>query len=129
MPDETKKLETMIEIWTIVQWKKPQLVTIVNLTFLIMTNQAESYFSKIANDILEAADQIVTRFDEGLNVILSGKLPEGGGVTPGTTSENVLGPDNDLFMDMDEDMHGSPLEGMADSVLKDIIKGQAVSSL
>ena len=89
MPDETKKLETMIEIWTIVQWKKPQLVTIVNLTFLIMTNQAESYFSKIANDILEAADQIVTRSDEGLNVILSGKLPEGGGVTPGTDRKST----------------------------------------
>lgn len=94
-----------------------------------MTNQAESYFSKIANDILEAADQIVTRFDEGLNVILSGKLPEVGGATPGTTSDNILGSDNDLFMNMDEEMTGSPLEGMADSVLKDILKGQAVSSL
>jgi hypothetical protein len=93
-----------------------------------MTNHAESYFTKISNNILEAAELIVTRFDEGLAVIMTGKLPEEREAPPGGTSDNIPGPD-EFEMEMEEDIFGSPLEGMADSVLKDIMKGQAVCFL
>lgn len=92
-----------------------------------MASHDESYFAKISNSILEAAEQIVARFDEGLAVITSGKIPENGNF-PSNLQNDVLGSD-DVTMEMDEEMLGSPLEGMADSVLKDILQGQSVRFL
>jgi hypothetical protein len=59
---------------------------------------------------------------------MTGKLPEDIESPPGGTSDNTPGPD-EFEMEMDEDMIGSPLEGMADSVLKNIMKGQSVCFL
>lgn len=92
-----------------------------------MASHVESYFAKISNSILEAAEQIVARFDEGLAVITSGKIPDNANLPPNLQND-VLGSD-DVTMEMEEEMLGSPLEGMADSVLKDILKGQSVRFL
>jgi len=89
-----------------------------------MASHDESYFAKISNSILEAAEQIVARFDEGLAVITSGKIPDNANLPPNLQND-VLGSD-DVTMEMEEEMLGSPLEGMADSVLKDILKGQSI---
>ena len=86
-----------------------------------------STFEKISNQILESADQFATRIEEGLSVILNGNLPSEDGSSSSSSSSNVppnADIDEDIMMEMDEDMAGSPLEGIADGVLKDIMGKQ-----
>ena len=95
---------------------------------------AESYFARVANEILQSAEQIVTRFEEGISVITTGSLPpkdgqqqQRDGGDAGSTDESF-----DVFDNDDEDDHAfdvnsgfsSPLEGMAEHVLGDIMSSQ-----
>lgn len=86
----------------------------------------EGVFAKLANEVLEAAEHIVTRVEEGASAILHGKLPEDGSNDMKIDADPSAGDDDkDPLMDMDDvDMGGSPLEGMAESVLSDIMGGQ-----
>lgn len=77
---------------------------------------AERFFTKIANDVLDASEQIATRMEEGLGVVFgeSKTLPQ--------AEIPDFGNDNDeeeelLLMD-------NPLQGMADDVLRGIMEGQ-----
>lgn len=82
---------------------------------------AERFFTKIANDVLQASEQIATRMEEGLGVVFRGesstKPPQQQETAPRTpTFED----DND----MEELLMGNPLQGMAESVLQGIMEGQ-----
>lgn len=87
--------------------------------------QAEGVFARIANEVLEAAEHIVTRVDEGVAAIMHGSLPHDGASSHNIDSDPAADADYDPLMD--EDMEGSPLEGIADSVLSDIMGGQVCS--
>ena len=98
---------------------------------------AESYFARVANEILQSAEQIVTRFEEGISVITTGNLPpkdgqqqqqqQRDGGDAGSTDESFDVFDNDDEDDHDFDVNSgfsSPLEGMAEHVLGDIMSSQ-----
>jgi hypothetical protein len=82
---------------------------------------SESTFEKLANHVLESVEQVAARAEEGLALLMSGNL-DGGDTAAGGND----GPfdNDDVTMEMDEDMIGSPLEGIADSVLSDIMSKQ-----
>lgn len=88
------------------------------------TTEAEGVFAKLANQVLEAAEQIVARVDEGVSVLMHGELPT-------AARGNIMDPGaSDFDIDyIDEDMAGSPLEGIAESVLGDIMGGQVRENL
>lgn len=81
-------------------------------------------FGKIANEILEATERVAARIEEGISVLSSGKLPGA------TNEESPMDSDSDTIMAQDEGLHmddfmdGSPLEGIADSVIGDLMGGQ-----
>ena len=83
---------------------------------------AASAFDRLANHILESAEQIATRFEEGLSIVMTGTLPGEAPAPEQSTSKEF--DHDDVLMEMDEDMMGSPLEGIADGVLSDIISKQ-----
>ena len=88
---------------------------------------SESYFAKLANDILDASEKLTIRVEEGLNVLwneLEGNRAAGGGSTaqppPETMAEHEF-EDLDQAEGMDE---SSPLAGIAESVMEDIMASQ-----
>lgn len=92
---------------------------------------SESSFESLTNKILESADLIANRVEEGIAAMMTGTLPgeigsQSGGPAQGN---NPQLDDDDIMMEMDEDMIGSPLEGIADSVLSDIMSKQVCAEL
>lgn len=100
----------------------------------------DGFFNRLSNELLEATNQIATRFDEGLSALLG---DESSGATKGASSANfengAKGRSLDDFEDVDLDgiddeeiqrliqeqmMDHSPLQGIADSVIGDIVSGQ-----
>jgi hypothetical protein len=79
-------------------------------------------FGKIANEILEAAERVATRIEEGISVLSSGKLPDATNEDADTGGDPIMTQEEDLVMD--DYLDGSPLEGIANSVLGDIMGGQ-----
>lgn len=98
-----------------------------------MTKSTESYFSRVANEILQSAEQIANRMEEGISVVLTGKLPDEEGVGAEPKQEGAIldgnEADDDLVLDedVDEIFRSSPLQGMADQVLGDIMSSQVRS--
>jgi len=102
----------------------------------------EQFFSKLSDEILEASNQITTRFEEGLSVLLTGKLPEGSaggqdGASPPSSGNQFSYEDIDIDELSDEEvaellqqqsMEYSPLEGIADNVIADIVSRQVTST-
>jgi hypothetical protein len=104
---------------------------------------AENFLTKMANEVLQAADNVATRMEEGLSVIMTGGLPnEGAAAGDSNAGSNIPVQEEEEF-DMkdfpefdnlseeeiqriiqDEMMQNSPLAGIADSVLGDIVSGQ-----
>jgi hypothetical protein len=95
---------------------------------------SESYFTKLANDILDASEKIVDRFEEGLNILL-GELSDNSGSgaaannnkassspSPESATEDEFeGWDGNEEANMEDP---SPLAGIAQSVMEDIMAGQ-----
>lgn len=104
-----------------------------------MTNTLESYFSQIANDILQSAEQIVNRVEEGISVITTGKLPSQDNVgsstvdpihsTADSRSYDNTEYDDEEFTDeeMEEILLHNPLPGMTEQVLGSIMGTHQVS--
>lgn len=101
---------------------------------------AKSFFTRVTNDVLEASEKISARLEEGLSVLMTGGLPQqqegkdtsggGGGAGGSGGQQSSMGDDGggDDFEIMEEEAemrHGSPLEGIAENVIGDIMKGQA----
>lgn len=80
-------------------------------------------FGKIVNEILQATEHVAARMEEGVSVLLSGKLPGATNEETDMGGEPIVPSEEDDLL-MDEDIVGSPLEGIADSVLGDIMAGQ-----
>ena len=92
---------------------------------------SESYFAQITNDVLAAAEKLTDRFVEGINILL-------GVISPSSreSATKSATPSQNEFEGWDEDVHGggdisedilnesSPLAGIADSVMGDIMAGQ-----
>jgi len=78
---------------------------------------AESYFTRVANDILKVVEQISDDVDEMFATVFSGgsESPK----APPTSSPEI----DDILDDMPEDFE-HPLKGIADSVMDDILAGQ-----
>lgn len=91
-----------------------------------MAAATEGVFAKLANEVLEAAEHIVTRVDEGVSAILHGNLPNNGGGENAANNMDTNDLPNDEYDPLldDEEIFGSPLEGMAQSVLGDIMGNQ-----
>jgi wobble nucleotide-excising tRNase len=90
----------------------------------------ESYFARVANDILQSADQIVTRMEEGISVLMTGELPKTvDDIPPAENNNNNFDFDSDDADDIDNFdtsgiLDGSPLQGMAEQVLDGIMRSQ-----
>jgi hypothetical protein len=101
---------------------------------------AESFFNKITNDVLQATEEIATRLEEGVSLLMTGNLPDSAGSQPvnsdyqpesefGDLSEeeiNQLSEEEIQELLQNEVMENSPLEGIAEGVMDDIMKNQAV---
>jgi len=80
---------------------------------------AERFFSKVANDVLQASEHLSNRLEEGVSAILTGEPPKEKQEAPNTGDD-----EEDEFEMIDEDLMNSPLEGIAESVMGDILQGQ-----
>jgi hypothetical protein len=98
---------------------------------------AETFFKKIAKDVLEATEHISTRLEEGVSALLTGELPKAATqqqqhaesqqeFDPADFDGDFEGMDEEEIRRMiqDEMTMGSPLNGIADSVIGDIMQGQ-----
>ena len=88
-----------------------------------MIMAAESFFTKVANDVLEATEKISKELDESFGALFSGG---GAGTeqppTPPTAVDDQ--PDMEWDAEAEQEFLNSPLQGIADSVLGDIMQGQ-----
>jgi hypothetical protein len=98
---------------------------------------AERFFTKVANDVLAASEQLSNRLEDGIAAILTGDLAlkkkEGGagadsGSGPGSGSGSVPPQYEDEFDDQfeipEEELRHNPLQGIAESVVGGIMGGQ-----
>jgi hypothetical protein len=102
--------------------------------------ERESFLSKIATEVLDAAEKLTNRFEEGLSLIFdasaAGDKNNPHKTTGDASSRETLTreqlettlhgefSEEELRMMEDDDMPSSPLEGMAESVLGDIMANQ-----
>jgi hypothetical protein len=98
---------------------------------------AERFFTKVANDVLAASEQLSNRLEDGIAAILTGELAlkqkEGGagtGTGAGADSGSGSVPPqyehefDDQFDIPEEELRHNPLQGIAESVVGDIMGGQ-----
>jgi hypothetical protein len=98
---------------------------------------AEAFFNRIAKDVLEATEHISNQLEEGVSALLTGELPKAATQQQQqhAESQQEFDPaDYEHFEGMDEEeirrmiqeemMTGSPLNGIADGVMEDIMQGQ-----
>lgn len=78
---------------------------------------AGGFFTKLSNEVLEATERISARLEEGLSVLLDGELPK----------EDSAAPVDHEALHSEEDAFESPLPGIADGVLDDIMSSQVRS--
>ena len=93
-------------------------------------SNTEGFFSQFANEVLGSAEKISNRLEEGLNAILTGdisaesKEPQGERPSMGGEADEDFGDEEEFDwsqVDMDSE---SPLSGIAESVVGDIMQGQ-----
>jgi hypothetical protein len=85
---------------------------------------AEHFFVKMTNDILQASEQLANHLEEGITAIFKGESTEASSDT-GTGAGYAADDDGeDQFEVLEEDLRHNPLQGIADSVVGDIMGGQ-----
>jgi hypothetical protein len=84
---------------------------------------ADRFFAKISNDVLRASEDVVNRMEAGLDVLFGSGRGESVINQPSAVPAAVLAEDqqDDYLEDV---LRGSPLQGMAESVLGDIMSSQ-----
>lgn len=89
-----------------------------------MASKAESLFTKITNEVLDTAERVINVVEEGVNVLMAGDLSESAGKDVPPTGP---GAEEEVFMSKEEDMlmGGSPLEGIAEGVIGDLMRSQS----
>ena len=77
------------------------------------------YFARVANEVLRASEEITTIMEDGIAAMIRGEVP---GIRLGEPTRETIH-DQDLA-DIDEEnvMMDSPLMGIADSVIGDLMK-------
>jgi hypothetical protein len=76
------------------------------------------------NHLMQSVEQVANRMEDGISVIMTGKLS-----SSEVPTNDPLDIDDNTLLDMDESMMGSPLEGIANEVMKDIISNQVRSTV
>jgi hypothetical protein len=83
-----------------------------------------SFLERAANNVLQATEEITNRMEEGISALLTGELPkstEGEEAMP-PSNEGIKIDDDDFDDEMiEEEFMNSPLEGIADSVIGDLM--------
>jgi hypothetical protein len=97
-----------------------------------MSKAAETFFNRIAKDVLEATEHISNRLDEGVSALLTGELPKAATQQQHHAEsqqefdpedfEGFEGMNEEEIRKMLQDEMGSPLDGIADSVMGDIMQ-------
>jgi hypothetical protein len=91
---------------------------------------AERFFTKVTNDILQAAEQVANRMEEGLSLVFgSGGAAKGAADTTsrqrhGAADFSTVYQHDGDDADLEEALQGNPLLGIADSVVGGIMDGQ-----
>lgn len=87
----------------------------------------ESYFNKLANDLLETSEKLVNGVEEGMALLFSGDGGAKDSQHHHAAEGHLSGEENDdtEWKEMEEDLlHSSPLGGIAESVIGNIMEGQ-----
>jgi hypothetical protein len=101
---------------------------------------AERFFTKVANDVLAASEQLSNRLEDGIAAILTGDLAlkqkegdAGAGSSSGSGAGSVPPQYEHEFDDQfeipEEELRHNPLQGIAESVVGDIMGGQVRYSM
>jgi hypothetical protein len=91
---------------------------------------AGSFFKKLSNDVLEATEQVANRMEEGLALLFNGGEPQrnNAGQNPASADHNPPFHEYDDEQEhLEEAFRNNPLQGIADSVVGDIMSGQVGS--
>ena len=95
---------------------------------IIINNDAmsESYCTKLANEILDGAEKIADRFEEGLNIIMGAQSTDstGSGTPPESPPADHEFEGWDGMEDGEVMDESSPLAGIAQGVMEDIMSAQ-----
>lgn len=89
----------------------------------------ESLFSKVTNELLETVDRMANVVDEGLSILMAGESGGGGGEESQSShspppADHADSYDEEFYMSPEEMMDSSPLEGIAESVIGDLMSSQ-----
>jgi hypothetical protein len=87
-------------------------------TVLVPLSTMSEYFARVANEVLRATEEITTIMEDGIAAMIKGELP--GMKIISDITETVQ--DNEFDGIEDHMMMNSPLEGIAESVLGDLMK-------
>jgi hypothetical protein len=97
---------------------------------------AERFFTKVANDVLAASEQLSNRLEDGIAAILNGDLAlkqkedgSGAGSSSGSVPPQYEHEFDDQFEILEEELRHNPLQGIAESVVGDIMGGQVRFSM
>lgn len=90
------------------------------------------YITNAANNVLKATEEITIAMEEGLTAMMTGSLPTKTATTGSSSSSasSATGEENDINIIEDEEemieeeFMDSPLQGMAESVINDIMEKQ-----
>jgi len=82
------------------------------------------YFQRLANDVLQASEELSAIMEDGITAMMKGELPKAS--TPPADPAGDM-PGGDEFMDgmIEDELMDSPLQGIAESVMGEIM-GDAV---
>jgi len=86
-----------------------------------------SVFQKLSDFVVETSEQALKVFEEGSAILMSGDSPNNNDGSTGGFNGNTDAQDNSNFIDElpDEYLENeSPLNGLAENVLSDIMKNQ-----
>jgi hypothetical protein len=80
---------------------------------------SEGFFTRVANEVLQASDVLTTRFEEGLSSLFNSDIPSK------EPLHNVphMGDEEDEF-EIEEELMHSPLQGIAQNIMGDVFSSQ-----
>ena len=100
---------------------------------------AERFFTKVAQDVLDATERLANHLDDNINLFWGSTSSSSGGGSSSSENDGSRSTENDFHIldDIDSEDHTSsvmddtddasnynPLQGMADQVLSGIMDGQ-----
>ena len=110
------------------QWMVVTTTTLLVLPGLILIRiMAASFFTKLSNDVLKATEQVANRMEEGLALVMNGGRPQhdnAGAPSADRSGYVAFGNEDDDQTHIEKELRNNPLQGIADSVVGDIMSGQ-----